>query len=205
MKGNKMRLILLGAAALLLAGCGGEEYPVPASQAFATLSSVGTPEGLYPLPVGVEEVSVNFESDPSDNSVRWKFSHAGDDLATMTARVKPSGDNSSNVSLEYAEGTAPDENWHNGKIRRLLKNQVQQLVIEAVDSKFDGRPFSSALRNSVSAATATATVGKMMDDVDASLDAEIARRDADDREEETRAATNPANATKPMMDLSKYN
>ncbi len=48
-----MRLFLLGAAALLLSGCGGEEYPVPAGEAFTTLSSVGTPPELYPLPGGL--------------------------------------------------------------------------------------------------------------------------------------------------------
>ncbi len=200
-----MRLILLGASALLLAGCGGEEYPVPASEAFATLSSVGTPAGLYPLPVGVHEVAVNFESIPADNSVKWNFSHEGDDIATIIARVEPNGDNSSNVTVNYAEGTAPDENWHNGQVRRLLRNQVQQLVVEAVDSKFEGRPFDSDLRASVSAATASASVGAMMKDIDASLDAEIERREQRERQKEYRVASNPNNATRPTMDLNKFN
>ena len=112
-----MRSILLGVSAVLLAGCGGgEDYPVPATEAFATLSSVGTPEGLYPLPVGVDEVSVNFESIPADNSVKWKFSHDGDDLATISARVEPWYN--SILSDRYVEGSR-GANWHNGQVRKL--------------------------------------------------------------------------------------
>ena len=70
-----MRLILLGASALLLAGCGGEEYPVPASEAFATLSGVGKPAELFPLPGGLYDVAVNFEAVGADQAVKWHFSH----------------------------------------------------------------------------------------------------------------------------------
>ena len=200
-----MRSIVLGAAALLLAGCGGEEYPVPAGQAYTTLAGVGTPTGLYPMPVGLEEVGVRFESLPSQNAVQWHFSHDGDDLAQIIAKVEPSGDSASNISLQYVEGSAPDENWRNGQVRRLIKNEVKKLVVEAVDSKMENRAFDMALRANVSATTAAASVGAMMKDVDASLNAEIERREASERESETRAATNPHNATKPSMDLSKYN
>ena len=200
-----MRMIALGAAALLLAGCGGEEYPVPASQAYSTLAGVGTPTGLYPMPVGLEDVAVWFESLPSQNAVQWHFSHEGDDLARIIAKVEPNGDNASNVSLQYVEGSAPDDNWRNGKVRRLIRNEVQKLVVEAVDSKMENRSFDMALRANVSAATAAASVGSMMKDVSKSMDEEVERRAQRERESETRAATNPGNATKPSMDLTKYN
>lgn len=197
-----MRSIVLGASALLLAGCGsGEEYPVPATEAFATLSSVGTPAGLYPLPVGVHEVAVNFESMPAENSVKWHFTHAGDDLASIIARVERNGDRSSNVTINYVEGIAPDGNWHNGQVRKLLQREVQKLVVEAVDSKFDGRPFDADLRNKVIVATASASVGAMFKDVDASLDAEIERRDQRESEREDRAARIPNNS-KPRSDIN---
>jgi hypothetical protein len=200
-----MRLILLGAAALLLAGCGGEEYPVPATEAFDTLASVGTAHGLTPLPVGFEEVSVDFSSVPDENFVRWNFSHEGDDLGTIFAQVKPNGDNASIVTVSYADGTAPDEKWRNGKMRGLLKRQVQRLVVEAVDSKFERRPFDSDLRAQVSVETASATMGDLFKDVDKSLDAEIARRKERELESASReVAYTPEDASKPMTDLSKY-
>lgn len=200
-----MRSIVLGAAALLLAGCGGEEYPVPADQAYATLAAVGTPTGLDPMPLGLEEVGVRFETLPSKNAVQWHFSHDGDDLARITAKVEPNGDKASNVSLEFVQGSAPDENWRNGEVRRLIKNEVKKLVVEAVDSKMENRPFNMALRANVSAATAAASVDAIMKEVDSSLNAEIERRAERERENEARDATNPHNATKPSMDLSKYN
>ena len=201
-----MRLILLGATALLLAGCGGEDYPVPATEAFDTLASVGTPKGLYPLPIGIEEVSVDFSTVPEKNFVKWSFSHDGDDLGTIFAEVKPKGDASSNVRVSYADGAAPDENWRNGKVRGLLKREVQKLVVEAVDAKFERRPFDTDLRARVSMATAAASMGAMMKQVDASLDAEIERREENKRESESRrVAYKPADKSKPMTNLSKYN
>lgn len=201
-----MRFILLGASALLLAGCGGEEYPVPASQAFATLQSVGTPEGLYPLPVGVDELSVAFSTVPEKNFVRWNFTHEGDDLGTIFAQVEPNGDNSSIVTVSYADGTAPDEKWRNGKVRDLLERQIQRLVVEAVDSKFEQRPFDTALRANVSMETAAASMGALFKEVNASLDAHIeGEKERKLERESRRVAYNPADATKPMTDLSKYN
>lgn len=199
-----MRLIVLGAAALLLAGCGGEEYPMPASQAYATLSGVGT-TGLSPMPVGLEDVAVSFESLPSQNAVQWNYSHEGDDLAKFIAKVEPNGDNASIVSLHYVEGSAPDGNWRNKQVRRLLRNEVQRLIIEAVDSKMESRSFDMALRADVSAKTAAASMGAIIGDVSKSMDEEVERRAQRDREDEARAAANPHNATKPSMDLSKYN
>ena len=199
-----MRLIVLGVAALLLGGCGGEEYPVPASQAYATLSGVGS-ASLSPMPVGLEEVAVSFESLPSQNAVQWSFSHAGDDLAKMVAKVEPNGEAASIVSLAYVEGSAPDENWRNKQVRRLLRNEVQRLVVEAVDSKMESRSFNTALRAEVSANTAAASMGAIIGDVSKSMDAEVERRAQRDREDEARVATNPNNATKPTMDLSKFN
>jgi hypothetical protein len=210
-----MRVILLAASALTLAGCGGEKYPLPVAQAFATLASVGTPPELYPLPVGVDGVDVNFGSDPADYSVKWSFAHAGEDLATIVARVEPSGDSSSTVTVNYVEGSAPDGNWHNGHVRDLLERHVRQLVVEAVDARFEQRPFDARLRDSIAAISASQSVGAMMKDVDASLDAEIERRKPRERESaarlkryrheiRNRPATNTGGAAKPMTDLSQY-
>jgi hypothetical protein len=200
-----MRFLLAGASALLLAGCGGEEYPVPAAQAFDTLASVGTPSALSPLPVGIEMVDVEFDAVPDHNAVKWKFTHEGDDLGTIVARVDPNGDAASKVTVYYADGTAPGEKWRNEKVRGLLERQVQRLVVEAVDAKFEKRPFDQQVRLSVTKETALASVGAMMKDMDASLEEEIARRDEIERESKSRAAIRSASSTKPMTDLSKFN
>jgi hypothetical protein len=200
-----MRLIVLGAAALLLSGCGGEEYPVPAGEAFTTLSGVGTPDELYPLPGGLYEVGLRFESVPADNSVQWHFSHEGDDLARLVAKVEPNGDTASKVSVNYVEGTAPDENWRNGQARKLIQTAVQQLVVEAIDSKLEKRPFDKQLLGNVRATTAAMSVGGMMQDASASLDKHIAEEKQSRKEAQARAEANPYAKTKPSMDLSKFN
>lgn len=196
--------IVAALAALMLSACGGETYPVAPTQAFLSLSEVGS-SNIAPLPGGLYAVDVSFESIPADNAVEWRFSHEGDDLAKIVARVTPDGDSSSNVSIEYVNGTAPDENWRNGEARRLLKTGVFQLVSEAVDSKMESRPFDTAIRDEVVKSAMMTSMGGIMKDVSASMDAEIKRRADRDHAAETNRYINPNNATKPMTDLSKYN
>ncbi|HEY0087006.1 MAG TPA: hypothetical protein VGB65_14005 [Allosphingosinicella sp.] len=201
-----MRFILLGASALLLAGCGGEDYPVPASDAIDTLSSIGTPVGLSPLPIGMQAVEVDFSTVPEQGFVRWRFSHEGDDLGTIFAQVTPKGDTASNVRVSYADGTAPDEKWRNENIRGLLKRQVQQLVVEAVDAKFEKRPFDRKLRLRVDSETAAASMGALFKEIDASQAEFIANEKQRKREAESRrVAYRPEDQSKPMTDLSQYN
>lgn len=190
--------------ALALTACGGEEYPVPATEAFSTLSSIGAPVGVSPLPVGLYGVSMDVESLPADNSVRWRFSHEGDDLGSIVAKVDPNGASSSKVTLDYAEGTAPDENWQNKNVRVMLQTAMMPLIEEAIDSRFDNRSFDTALRQQIDKNTMVANVGGMMKEASASMDKAIADQKERERDAESRAATNPYAATKPATDLSKF-
>ena len=179
-----MRVFLIGAAALALAGCtSGETYPVEVSEAYSTLSSLGYPDGVYPLPVGLMKVAMEFESVPADNMVRWHFKNdKGGDLATVTATAAPDGDAASAISFAYADGDAPDGQDSNKKLRRLIQAHVQPLIVEAVDAKFENRPFDKQLRYTADSMTASATVGDMMKDVDSSLEAHIAEEKAREAE-----------------------
>lgn len=196
-----MRKMIAVAAALLLSACGGETYPIPQTEAFNLLSGIGS-SNVTPLPGGLHPVSVNFESIPGDNLVKWEFSHEGDDLATIYAQVTPEGENASLVTIKYAPGTAPDENWRNGQARRLIENQIQRLVVESVDSTMEQREFRAELRQDVVKHVSLASMGALMDDVSASLDKEIERREA------AKNASSPPSqyaATRPSTNLSKYN
>ena len=84
---------ILGLAAFLLASCGGggEVYPVSSKQAYLELSSIGTPPAMDPLPGGLSPVSVTFEVIPGENSVQWLFTHEGDDIGRIVAKVTPDG------------------------------------------------------------------------------------------------------------------
>ena len=202
-----MRGLLIGVAALALAGCtSSETYPVAATEAYSTLSGLGYPDGVYPLPVGLISVGMEFEAVPADNAVRWHFKNAeGGDLATVTATVAPDGEAASTVSIAYAEGTAPDGEDSNKKIRRLIQAHVQPLIVEAVDAKFENRPFDKDLRYTADSMTATATIGDMMKDVDSSMEAHIAEEKRQKAEKEARVYVDPREATKPTTDLSKFN
>ena len=196
-----MRKIIAVAAALVLSGCGGETYPIPQTEAFNLLSGIGS-SSVTPLPGGLHPVSVDFESIPGDNLVKWQFSHEGDDLAAIYAQVTPEGENASLVTIKYAEGKSPDENWRNAQARRLIQNEIQRLVVESVDSTMEKREFRAELRHDVVAKVTMASMGAVMGDVSDAMDKEIARRE---EAKNSSSGPNQYAATRPSTNLSKYN
>lgn len=199
------KTMMIGVAALLLGACGGEVYPVAPTEAFTSLSGIGTPSSMDSLPGALGPVSVNFESVPADNSVQWLFSHDGDDIARIVARVTPDSDTSSSVTVQYVQGSAPDENWRNAQARRLIQGQVQRLVVEAVDSTLENRPFDEGLATDVRNQVTMASAGAMMKDASDAMDQAVARQKERHAASDAAAAANPYMASKPATDLSKFN
>jgi ribosomal protein L12E/L44/L45/RPP1/RPP2 len=204
---------ILGLVALLLVSCGGggEVYPVPSTQAYLKLSSIGTPPAMDPLPGGLSPVSVTFEVLSGENSVQWLFTHEGDDIGRIVARVTPDGPASTHVTVTYVKGTAADGNWRNAQVRQLIETQVQKLVVEAVDSTLENRSFDDNLRKQVAMDVTTSSVGSMLNDISASADEVAAEEKERERQKEDAASAspdvpiNPDDASKPMTDLSKFN
>ena len=196
-----MRKFVICMAALLVSACGGETYQVAPTEAFLTLSNIGNPPGTSTLPGGLSAMNVSFESVPADNSVVWKFTHDGDDVGRIVATVTPDGDTASNIRVGYMDGSAPDENWRNGQARRLIRDQLQRLFVEHVDATFEKREFSQSLKNDVVMQVTTASVGAVMNDISASMDAHVKAA----KERQNQSSASPYAATKPSTDLSKYN
>ena len=181
-----MRKYLIGIAALLLSACGAKTYPVAASEAYEGISSLGS-DTLEPLPGGLAPVDVSFESSPADNAVQWKFSHENDDIATIVAKIDPKGDNASDVTVYYAEGTAPSGNWRNSEARALIKGQIMRLVNDAVDARIMKRPIDKELQKEVAAQVTMSSIGSVMTDVSAEMDKAAANFAQYDKEREISA------------------
>lgn len=196
------KLLLLSVAVLALAACGGEKYPVPAADAYASLTSIGVPNGARPLAV-MSNVAITVEQIPADSAVRWQFSKDGADLGAIVARVDPDGDAASVVSTDYIEGAASDAE-ENRMESNLIQGGQRQLIEEGIRAHFEKRPFNTELRKSIEVAALQANIGGVMKDVSASMDAEIARRDDREREYSSEAARNPYKATAPSTDLSRF-
>ncbi|MEO7410064.1 MAG: hypothetical protein ABIU10_01910 [Sphingomicrobium sp.] len=206
----KLRMTFLFAAALLLSSCGSEEYPMPAAQATSLLSSLGYSPTLSTMPVAIAKVQVGFESMPDGQSVKWSFRRGRDDLGMIVATVMPSGDTASSVKVDYMEGKDHGGGTA-GRLRMQLKTNLKPLFVEAVDSTLDGRPFDEAVRAKVEAALTEGLGPTMFSGVDASLDAEVARR----REREpngpsrrfdgSRKSSPSQSPTQPTSDLSRFN
>jgi hypothetical protein len=201
-----MRKIMIGIAALLLSACGAKTYPVAATEAYEGISSLGS-DTLEPLPGGLSPVDVSFESSPADNAVQWKFSHENDDIATIVAKIDPKGDNASDVTVYYAEGTAPSGNWRNSEARALIKGQIMRLVDDAVEARIMKRPIDKELRKEVAMQVTMSSIGSVMTDVSKSMDEAVANFDKQDKERKASKADSAARAAqaavgKPMTDLS---
>jgi hypothetical protein len=205
-----MRKIIVCIAALLLSACGGETYQMAPIEAFNGLSSIGTTPGMSPLPGGLSPVQASFESVPGDNLVRWSFTHEGDDIGQIIAKVEPDGASASKVTVYYADGAASDDHWRNGDARRLIKQQIQRLVVEAVDSKLKSRPFDETLKKDVAMQVTTSSLGAMMNDASAAMDEYAEKSHKADQEGEARRAQLQAGRAasqvgKPALDLSGNN
>jgi hypothetical protein len=201
-----MRKIMIGVVALLLSACGAKTYPVAASEAYEGISSLGSGT-LEPLPGGLAPVDVSFESSPAENAVQWKFSHENDDIATIVAKIDPKGENASDVTVYYAEGTAPSGNWRNSEARALIKGQIMRLVDDAVEAKILKRPIDKELQKEVAMQVTMSSIGSVMTDVSAEMDkasANFAKYDKERELSEKNAAARAAQASvgKPMTDLS---
>jgi hypothetical protein len=202
-------MTFLGATALLLSSCGSEEYSMPAADAVSTLASLGYSPVLATMPAALGNVQVSFESMPDGQSVQWSFRRGRDDLGRIVATVEPTGDSSSKVAVNYVEGS--DRNGGtSGRIRKQLQVNVRPLFVEAVDSTLDRRPFDETVRAEVDAALTEAMGPTLTSGIDASLEAEIERRDKRDagrssRPADRREAPSPAAAAKPTTDLSRFN
>lgn len=200
-----IRMLLMTAAAVALAGCDrSEDYPLGVSETYGKVLSSAFSQGISPLPVGLAgaDVSVRFQSMPTDRTAYWLFSKKGRELGRVTVAV--SGDDAeSTVSLDYAEGPGAEEF---AKVARQVERHMPNLVAEAVDAGIEGRTPDEAMKKEADKATSLALVGAMMDDVQVSMDSAVARFDAQARERthaanSRRAREATANATKPMMRL----
>ncbi|WP_308514566.1 hypothetical protein [Sphingomonas flavescens] len=198
-----MRKTFIGIAALLLSACGGTTYEVAPVQAFEALSSIGTAPGMDSLPGGLNPVHASFESIPGDNAVVWQFTHEGEDIGRIIAKIDPKGDNASVVNVYYVDGTAPGDHWRNDDARRLIKNQIQRLAAEAVDAKLTGRPFDEALKKDVQTQVTMSSAGAMMNDANARMDEAAASfHQADEEARISRQSSESYSVGKPATDLS---
>ena len=162
-------------AALLIASCGSDSYPMPAAQATSMLSSLGYSPTLSTMPNAIGKMQVGFETMPDGKSVQWSFRRGRDDLGYIVATVEPSGDTASTVTVAYAEGK-DHGGGSAGRIRMQLKSNLKPLFVEAIDSTLDGRPFDEAVRAKVETALNDGLAPTMFSGVDASLDKEVERR-----------------------------
>ena len=205
-----MRKYWIGAAALLLAGCGGggAEYPLSADASYTSLSALSGSPAVSPLPDGLEDLTVNFEAMPSANAVRWSFDHRLGQIATITATVTPSGKAASKVAIDYADGTAGGS-WFIDNVRSEIRNKLKKSIVEAVDSKLDNRAFDMALRDKVNDEIATDMSSSVASGIGAAMEDAVGRQSKRIRQRAVQSDSgsqtyDPRAATAPTTSLERF-
>ena len=201
------RKIAIATTALLLAACGGaEEYEISVGEAASMLAGMAHSPAIAPMPAMLREVNVAFETLPGGRSVQWIFYLKGNELGKIVATVEPDGDSASMLNLDYVDGAAPVSRL-NSDVRSQLSGNLRQLLLEAVDSSLERRPFNMALREQIEANITSAMVGSAFQGVSDKLDAEIAagKWDSDAAPASDAPQPDPKDATQPATDLSRFN
>ena len=205
-----MRGLWIGAAAVLLAGCGGggEKYPVSSDAAYASLAGLSGSPAVSPLPDGLEDLTVNFEGLPSANAVRWSFNHRLGEIATVTATVAPNGKAASVVTIDYADGPA-EGSWFINDVRTEIRDKLKQSIVEAVDSRLDNRAFDMALRDQVNAEIATDMSSRVAAGIGGAMQSAVDRQSKRIRQKAVGdhgppQVNDPASATAPTTSLQKF-
>ncbi len=203
------RNLAIVSAALLLAACGGEKYPVPAAEANSVLAGLGQSPAVAPMPAALSDVTAGFEPLPAGNGVQWTFTYKGEDLGRIVATAASDGATSSRVTVEYVDAATPSSDPIVDRYRGQIESGVRQLIVEAVDSALDRRPFDLALRDQVDAGITAAMVGTMFQEASRGMDEAMARHDWSDSPSSAEPSIDaqppdPRDATKPTTDLSKF-
>lgn len=205
-----LRPLCVAVASLLLASCGGHErYAVPAAQASSQLAGLGTSPALSPMPAALSGVRVHFENLPDGNGVQWAFRNDdGEKLGSIVAKVEPDGESQSKVTVRYVEPGAPITSHTGKRYQTQLKDQIRQLLAEAVDSTLDGRPFDMEVRQQVELATLKEGFGGAIEEASRRMDQYSTpspdERYSYDTGRQSSPPPQPSDASKPATDLSRF-
>lgn len=138
-----MRRIVIGGAALLLAGCGdGNVYDMPVSEAYAKLANLRVaPSGTGPFG------QLNTTTTGSGRTVTWSASGSHAALRCVATLV-PVEEARTRVDLTCGGAGAGS-----GAAAGMENNLIRKRVIEMIDAKLSGRPYDPQRANGITASS----------------------------------------------------
>lgn len=210
-----MKAVMFGGAAAVLGGVlygagvfdGGEVYNLPVAQVYAKLEYMPMPPELkeHFEPYRGDEVRV--DRVPNE-SVTWRFTQEGHELAQFRARLSPEGAARTRVNVDFEVGDdapALEGAVYSGPFVAKL---AEIFMTEQVDSQLENRPYDK-LRMAVAVQTYITTHPGEVDGYLANLgsmaaDLESMQAEVNETFEQVRDDA-AARKAAPMTDLSKYN
>jgi hypothetical protein len=139
-----MRNWLIGAAALLLAGCGGREnnvYAIGAHDAYQRLLHSELPELVMARQCGIL-IHPRTEG-ITDRSVTWRVYSSGREMVNFTATLTPLGDGRTRAEISIGRNSAGHEAYDGSLFytRPAFNQPLRPAVEEQVAALLEGRSF----------------------------------------------------------------
>ncbi len=227
----KTSMLLAALSALALAACSagtaGTVYDMPVSHVYETIARTNVPESLRKSMRGTPGSDIRI-SRVTNQSVTWKLTEYGHELARFVARVEPEGENGTRVTVDFVGN-------EDGKFKKtgmklndsaLLTRMVRATMEEQIACKLEGRGYDEtqvAAKMAAYAITHIDALEKEVKDFDnaAELAAEDMRNNENERisgtPSDVRISSNrpmtsntpmvsarPTVSTRPMVDNRRY-
>lgn len=183
-----------------LGSVSGQAYDRPATEVYASLSTMSMPDDLQKQMNRKPVTFVSVDRVP-DKQVRWKFTRDGHQVFSVTADISPLSDGrAANVSTKVEAGEL-DLKRGGG----VLPGMAGVMVEEQIAAVIERRPYDEALAGRRAAVYMVKNQGQMFDDVNKQMAGASERFKEYDRESARSAATRDVRFQpgKPMMDVSR--
>ena len=146
-----MRGMMLGCCALCAGGGAfmyhnsnsGIDYQGSVAEIHAQLAAMPMPEELGESVEGKGSGSVVTDSEKAD-AVSWHFFVEGQEIGQVTASLKPSGPNATNVQVEFDPGKALPKGSDARAIamQPLVEQVAETILAEQIDATLEHHPFN---------------------------------------------------------------
>jgi hypothetical protein len=204
-------LIFTSLCALALSACSsgtaGTVYDMPVSHVYETIARTNVPDSLRKSMRGTPGTDI-VVSRVTNQSVTWKLTEYGHELARFVARVEPEGSDGTRVTVDFVG--KEDGKFKQAGMRlndsSLLTRMVRATMEEQIAAKLEGRGYDDRQVAAKMAAYAIANIDSLEKEVEEFSEAGSAAEDEFRRERisgepaEARISNNrPMVSTKPMV------
>lgn len=189
---------------------GGELYAMPQSDIYRQIQDLAPHPKIAAFQVQVPDARIDVVAEPALPGVRWHFTHGGDDIGNVVAKLSPASSGRTRVNVYFEPGVTDESKWKIKDVRKALKIVAVATMAEQIDATLEKREVDQSIIADAAVASIITNpqaiqreaISRM--DEHAAWEAEDEKREAE-RKKEQAVREAYANAGKPTTDLSRFN